>query len=107
MNVLKRYITTPENRIIKLKIPKSVPVNEPVEVILIFNEQKNSYLSKIKLLAQAGNDKNFIEDINMIKDNFKSVDIEGLDLWKIIVGAYILLTWTLLLDQSKDKLHQY
>jgi hypothetical protein len=79
MNVLKRYIPTPENRIINLKIPKSVPVNEPVEVILIFNEQKNSYLSKIKLLAKAGNDKNFIEDINLITDDFKSLDVEGLE----------------------------
>lgn len=70
MNAVKSIVATPENRIIQLRVPESVPINEPVEVILLYGEQNNSYQSKINQLSQALKDKLFIEDLNEISSDF-------------------------------------
>ena len=40
MNAIKRKINIPKNRIINLRVPDTVPINEYVEVIMIFDENK-------------------------------------------------------------------
>ena len=77
MNAIKRKINIPKNRIINLRVPDTVPINESVEVIMIFNEDKNSYQSKFELMSSAKNDKSFMEDFKKIEEDFKSIDSEG------------------------------
>ncbi|MCL5992228.1 MAG: hypothetical protein M1419_09035 [Bacteroidetes bacterium] len=77
MNAIKRKINIPKNRIINLRVPDTVPINEYVEVIMIFDENKNSYQSKIELMSNAKNDKSFMEDFKKIEEDFKSIDSEG------------------------------
>ncbi|MBM2816873.1 MAG: hypothetical protein HW421_3635 [Ignavibacteria bacterium] len=79
MITLKRNIKIPSDRIVKLKIPETVPINERVEVIMNFNSKKNSYKSRIKALDDMKCDKIFLEDIKHIAEDFKHIDSEGWD----------------------------
>ncbi|MFH1049676.1 MAG: hypothetical protein V1779_01960 [bacterium] len=74
MNTVKSRIRTPANRIIKLKIPDSVPINQDVDVILIYNNDENSYQSKIDLLKNIIISNIFLEDIKSLSEDFKTED---------------------------------
>jgi hypothetical protein len=77
MNAIKKKLNIPKNRIIHLRIPEKIPINQPVEVIMIFNEDKNSYKAKIKLLEKIKSDKAFLEDMKQISDDYNFTDSEG------------------------------
>ncbi len=79
MEVIKQIVRIPKNHEIKVKVPQEVPENEAVEVILIIKKRPDSFKEKIQELKKAAKDELFLEDLKEISEDFKSVDLEGLE----------------------------
>ncbi|ROL61054.1 hypothetical protein D9V86_07720 [Bacteroidetes/Chlorobi group bacterium ChocPot_Mid] len=72
MNKVRSIIKTPASRTIQLKIPDFVPINEDIEVIMMFNN--NSFQKKIEMLKNIPFDKTFLEDIKNVQDDYQLID---------------------------------
>ncbi|MCZ7358208.1 MAG: hypothetical protein O8C66_15610 [Candidatus Methanoperedens sp.] len=79
MEAVKQIIKIPKNHEIKIKVPREFPENETVEVILIMKKKQDSFRERIRELKNAAKDKLFLEDMEEISEDFKSIDLEGLD----------------------------
>ena len=77
MNTIKSRIKIPANRIINIKIPDSIPIDEQVEVVVTYKHDTNSYQKKIEMLQGAEQDKNFLADIKNISEDFEPIDLES------------------------------
>jgi hypothetical protein len=79
MEAVKQIIKIPKNHEIKIKVPREFPENETVEVILIMKKKQDSFRERIRELKNAAKDRLFLEDMEEISEDFKSIDLEGLD----------------------------
>ncbi len=79
MEAVKQIIKIPKNHEIKIKVPREFPENETVEVILIMKKRQDSFRERIRELKNAAKDNLFLEDLEEISEDFRSIDIEGLD----------------------------
>ncbi|VVB87382.1 Uncharacterised protein [uncultured archaeon] len=79
MEAIKQIVRIPKNHEIKVKVPQEVPENEAVEVILIIKKRQDSFKEKIRELKKAAKDELFLEDLKEISEDFRSVDLEGLE----------------------------
>ena len=79
MEAVKQIIKIPKNHEIKIKVPREFPENETVEVILIMKKRQDSFRERIRELKIAAKDNLFLEDLEEISEDFRSIDIEGLD----------------------------
>ena len=79
MEAIKRIVRIPQNHEIKINVPKHVPENEMVEVLLIMKESSIGFKQKVNKMKEAINDRAFLEDIRDISENFKAIDLED---WK-------------------------
>lgn len=79
MEAVKQIIKIPKNHEIKIKVPMEFPENETVEVILIMKKRQDSFRVRIHELKNAAKDNLFLEDLEEISDDFRSIDTEGLD----------------------------
>jgi len=79
MEAIKQIIKIPKNHEIKIKVPMEFPENETVEVILIMKKRQDSFRERIRELKIAAKDNLFLEDLEEISEDFRSIDIEGLD----------------------------
>lgn len=78
MEAVKQIVRIPKDHEIRIKVPKDIPENETIEVILIMKNRQDSFKQKIRELKNAAKDKLFLEDMKEISDDFSSVDLEGL-----------------------------
>ena len=78
MEAVKQIVRIPKDHEIRIKVPKDIPEDETVEVILIMKNRQDGFKQKIKELKNATKDKLFLEDMKEISDDFGSVDLEGL-----------------------------
>jgi hypothetical protein len=67
----------PKDHELKIKVPKNIPENETVEVILIIKKRRETFKQKINELKYAARDDRFLEDIREIVKDFEPVDSEG------------------------------
>jgi len=79
MEAIKQIIKIPKNHEIKIKVPMEFPENETVEVILIMKKRQDSFRERIRELKIAAKDNLFLEDLGEISEDFRSIDLEGLD----------------------------
>ena len=79
MEAIKQIIKIPKNHEIKIKVPMEFPENETVEVILIMKKRQDSFRERIRELKNAAKDNLFLEDLGEISEDFRSIDLEGLD----------------------------
>ncbi len=79
MEAVKQIFKIPKNHEIKIKVPREFPENETVEVILILKKRQDSFRERIRELKNAAKDNQFLEDLEEISEDFRSIDIEGLD----------------------------
>lgn len=79
MEAIKQIVRIPKNHEIKLKIPQEVPENEAVEVILIIKKRQDSFKEKIRELKKAAKDELFLKDLEETSEDFRSVELEGLE----------------------------
>lgn len=79
MEAIKHIIRTPRNHEVTIKIPRHIPENDPVEIILILKQKSDDFSQKINEIKNAMKDKLFIEDMKEIKEDFKNIDIESWD----------------------------
>ena len=79
MEAVKQIVRIPRNHEIRIKVPKDIPENETIEVILIMKNKQDSFKQKIGELKDAAKDKLFLEDMKEISEDFRIVDLEGLD----------------------------
>ncbi len=79
MEAVKQIIKIPKNHEIKIKVPREFHENETVEVILIMKKRQDSVRERIREVKNAAKDNLFLEDLEEISDDFRSIDIEGLD----------------------------
>ena len=79
MEAIKQIVRIPKNHEIKVKVPQEVPENETIEVILIIKKSRDSFKEKIQELKKAAKDELFLKDLEEISEDFKSVDLEGLE----------------------------
>ena len=79
MEAIKQIIKIPKNHEIKIKVPREFPENETVEVILIMKKRQDSFRERIRELKIAAKDNLFLEDLGEISEDFRSIDLEGLD----------------------------
>ncbi|MCZ7394145.1 MAG: hypothetical protein ABOK23_11700 [Candidatus Methanoperedens sp.] len=77
MEAVKQIVRIPKDHEIRIKVPKDIPENETIEVILIMKNRQDSFKQKIRELKNATKDKLFLEDMKEISDDFNSVDLEG------------------------------
>lgn len=77
MEAFKRTVKVPRNHEIKIKIPRNVPENEEIEVILIIKEKTELFRQRIERLKEAANDALFLDDIGAVAMDFESADLEG------------------------------
>ena len=79
LEAVKQIVRIPRNHEIRIKVPKDIPENETIEVILIMKNKQDSFKQKIRELKDAAKDKLFLEDMKEISEDFRIVDLEGLD----------------------------
>ena len=79
MEAIKQIIKIPKNHEIKIKVPREFPENETIEVILIMKKRQDSFRERIRELKIAAKDNLFLEDLGEISEDFRSIDLEGLD----------------------------
>lgn len=79
MEAVKQIIKIPKNHEIYIKVPREFPENETVEVILIMKKRQDSFRVRIRELKNAAKDNLFLEDLEDISDDFRSIDTEGID----------------------------
>lgn len=75
MEFIKQFVRTPKNHEILIKIPQSIPENDLVEIILILREKQKDFDKKINDLKTAMKDKLFLDDLNMVSEEFASLDL--------------------------------
>jgi len=78
LEAVKQIVRIPKDHEIRIKVPKDIPEDETVEVILIMKNRQDSFKQKIRELKNATKDRLFLEDMKEISDDFSSVDLEGL-----------------------------
>ncbi len=78
MEAVKQIIKTPKDHEIKIKVPRYVPENETIEVILIYKKKQDTFKQKIQELKKAAKDTLFLADMKEISEDFRAVDLEGL-----------------------------
>jgi len=76
MEAIKQIVRTPKNHEIMIKIPDHVPENDPVEIIIFFRNKTEDYNNKINELKNATQDKLFLDDLRMVSEDLKYVDLE-------------------------------
>lgn len=76
MEAIKQIIRTPKNHEIRIRIPKYVPENEPVEIIMFFRKKPENYDNKINELKGAMNDKLFLNDLKKVSEDFEDIDLD-------------------------------
>ncbi|MDO8725501.1 MAG: hypothetical protein Q7J35_05495 [Candidatus Methanoperedens sp.] len=76
MEAVKQIIKIPKNHEINIKVPREFPENETVEVILIMKKRQDSFRVRIRELKNAAKDNLFLEDLEDISDDFRSIDTE-------------------------------
>jgi len=79
METIRQIVKTPRNHEIKITIPHYVPEDYPVEILLIFKEQRDDFERKINQLKTAIQDELFMKDLEEVASDFKMVDLED---WK-------------------------
>ncbi len=72
MEAIKQIVRIPKDHEIRIKIPRRVPENEILEVILIIKERPNGFKQKIGKLKEAAKDNLFLNDIGEIAEDFSS-----------------------------------
>ena len=77
MEAIKQIVKIPKDHKIRIKIPKHIPENEMVEVILLIKNGQSSFKKKISELSKAMKDNLFLDDLRDISENFKAIDLEG------------------------------
>ena len=77
MEMIRQTMRTPKSHEISLKVPENIQVNEPIEIIMLFKNKKESYHSKINDLKSAMHDELFLNDLKEVCDDFKDIDLEG------------------------------
>ncbi|MDD5473560.1 MAG: hypothetical protein PHU34_05360 [Candidatus Methanoperedens sp.] len=79
MEAVKQIVKIPKDHEIRIKVPKNIPENETIEVILIMKNRHDSFKQKIRELKNATKDKLFLKDMKEISEDFRTVDLEGID----------------------------
>ncbi len=79
MEAVKQIVKIPKDHEIRIKVPKNIPENETIEVILIMKNRNDSFKQKIRELKNSTKDKLFLEDMKEISEDFRTVDLEGID----------------------------
>ena len=79
MEIIKQIIKVPKNHELRIKVPEHIPADEEAEIVLSFKKKsKSPFKAKIEELIKCKNDELFLEDMKIILDDFKAVDLEGL-----------------------------
>ena len=78
MEAVKQIVRIPKDHEIRIKVPKDIPENETIEVILIMKNRQDHFKQKIGELKNAAKDKLFLEDMKEITEDYRTVDLEGL-----------------------------
>ena len=79
MTSIKSIMNIPANRILTLKVPDSIPVNEEVEVTIQLYKKAKEYDARIRELENVMNDKDFLEDLKGVNQDFELIDLEGFE----------------------------
>ncbi|KCZ73010.1 hypothetical protein ANME2D_00069 [Candidatus Methanoperedens nitroreducens] len=79
MEAIKQVVRIPKDHEIKIKVPPEVPENETIEVILIIKKRQDDFKEKIRELKKAAKDDLFLKDLKELSEDFRSVDLEGLE----------------------------
>ncbi len=78
MEALRQIVRIPRDHELKIRVPKNIPENETVEVILIIKERQKNFKQRINELKYASKDNKFLDDMQEISRDFESVDSEGM-----------------------------
>lgn len=76
METIRQIVKTPKSHKVKITIPEYVPDNYPVEILLIFKDQRDDFERKINQLKTAIQDELFMKDLEEVASDFKMVDLE-------------------------------
>lgn len=76
MEAIKQIVRTPKNHEIRVKIPRYIPEDELVEVLIIVGKQQTDFEQKINTLKAAMHDELFLSDLQDISKDFEAVDGE-------------------------------
>jgi hypothetical protein len=75
MEAIKQIVRTPRNHEILIKIPRHVPENDLVEIILIVKKKQHDFERKINELKGAMSDELFLSDLTEVSDEFEKIDL--------------------------------
>jgi len=79
MQAIKQTMKVPENRELQIRLPVGIAPNDTIEVILIYGNTVSENMEKINMIKAAMNDKQFLQDLAAIADEFSAVDD---DIWE-------------------------
>ncbi len=76
MEAIKQIFKAPKSHKISVKVPRSIPENESVEVISFFRKGTKNYDKKINELKSAMKDELFLSDLKEVSEEFENIDIQ-------------------------------
>ena len=76
MEAIKHVVRTPKNHKIQINIPRHIPENELVEVIMLVGKQQTTFDQKIGMLKSAMHDMDFLDDLHDVAKDFETLDME-------------------------------
>jgi hypothetical protein len=72
MEALRQIVRIPRDHELKIRVPKNIPENETVEVILIIKERQKNFKQRINELKYASKDNKFLDDMQEISRDFEN-----------------------------------
>ncbi len=74
MEAIKQIVRTPPNHEVRIQIPRHIPENEIVEIILLVRKKKDDFDLKIDELKSAMSDELFLSDLKEVSKDFETID---------------------------------
>ncbi len=76
MEAIRQIVKVHKDHEIRVKVPSHIPENKILEMILIIKERPEDFKQKIRELKGAIKDKDFSNDLKVMSEDFKMVDLQ-------------------------------
>ncbi|HYG08677.1 MAG TPA: hypothetical protein VD835_01770 [Pyrinomonadaceae bacterium] len=74
MQVVKRIITVPPSRELRIQLPEEAAAHEEAEVIVRFKSSQVSHADKLAAMREAAVDPLYLADMNEVAEDFQHAD---------------------------------
>ena len=79
MQAIRQIAQTPSSHEIRLALPREIPDNAPIEIIILVADDPDLFQRKIQQLRMAMRDQLFLNDLHEVAADFAAIDAQGWD----------------------------